>query len=145
MQYTIPRCLWESLDAVLHSKCVSLAKEIAKELSVSPQPLIAFLNEDERGKFTIIPDEDNTYQCKALVHRSATLMRCRNVTLDIGSGLCSSHEKCLPEVPANLPSVQRLVTSESTYMVSEGLVYSLSGQQCGHFKNGKCILFEIEE
>ena len=143
-EYSIPRCLWESLDAVLYSKGLSLAKELAKELGVSPQPLIAQLNTIERSKFTLIPDDEATsYQCKAPYYSGATIMRCRQPTLG-PSGFCSAHERSSSDVPANLPLVQRLITSEATYMAKDSLVYTLNGEQCGEIKGSKLKLFVIE-
>lgn len=144
-EYSIPRCLWESLDAVLYSKGVSLAKEIAKELGVSPQPLIAQLNAVERTKFTIIPDDDaNTYQCQEPISSGAVVMRCRQSTLN-PSKLCSQHERNSSAVPVNLPLVQRIVTSESTYVAKDSVVYSLDGTQCGKIKGDILTLFDISD
>ena len=147
-QYTIPKRLWESLDAVLHSKAISLAKEVSKELGVPSNQLIAFLNIDERGKFTLIPDDDNcSYQCTALIKHNATFMRCRATTLDMTSKRCEKHDKSSIDVPisTSLSGVRRLITPSGTYMVKDELVFSLSGLQCGHYKNGKCTMFEIED
>lgn len=143
-EYSIPRCLWESLDAVLYSKALSLAKELAKELGVSPQPLIAQLNTIERSKFTIIPDDESTtYQCKAPLHGSAVIQRCRQPVLG-SSGFCSTHERSSATVPIDLPIVQRLVTSEATYMTSDSVVYTLNGEACGELKGTKLKLFIID-
>ena len=68
-EYTIPQSLWDSLDAVLYTKGLTLAKEIAKELNTSPLPLIDLLKAADRSKFTLISDNEiNKYQCQALVH-----------------------------------------------------------------------------
>jgi hypothetical protein len=143
-EYSIPRCLWESLDAVLYSKGLSLAKELAKELGVSAQPLIAQLNTIERSKFTIIPDDEaTTYQCKAPLHGSAVIQRCRQPVLG-PSGFCSAHERSSAVVPANLPLVQRVITSETTYMTHGTAVYTLNGEACGELKGTKLKLFVID-
>ena len=144
-EYSIPRCLWESLDAVLYSKGVSLAKELAKELGVSPQPLITQLNAVERTKFTIIPDDDSsTYQCQEPINSGAITMRCRQPTLN-PSKLCSHHERSSSVVPVNLPLVQRIVTSESTYVAKDSIVYSLDGKQCGKIKGDILKIFDISD
>lgn len=144
-EYSIPRCLWESLDAVLYSKGISLAKELAKELGVPPQPLIAQLNAVERAKFTIIPDDDSTtYQCQEPINSGAIIMRCRQPTLS-ASKLCSIHERNSSVVPVNLPLVQRLVTSESTYVAKDSVVYSLDGTQCGKIKGDILTIFDISD
>ena len=144
-EYSIPRCLWESLDAVLYSKGVSLAKELAKELGVSPQPLIAQLNAVERTKFTIIPDDDaNTYQCQEPINSGAITMRCRQPTMSV-SKLCSHHERNSSVVPVNLPLVERVITSESTYVAKDSIVYSLDGTQCGKIKGDILKLFVISD
>ena len=143
-EYSIPRCLWESLDAVLYSKGLSLAKELAKELGVSPQPLISQLNTIERSKFTIIPDDEaTTYQCKAPHYSGATIMRCRQPLLG-SSGFCITHERSSATVPINLPLVHRLITSEATYMTQGSAVYTLNGDLCGELKGTKLKLFVIE-
>jgi len=144
-EYSIPRCLWESLDAVLYSKGVSLAKELAKELGVSPQPLIAQLNAVERTKFTIIPDDDaNTYQCQEPISSGTVVMRCRQPTMSV-SKLCSHHERNSSVVPVNLPLVERIITSESTYVTKDSIVYSLDGTQCGKIKGDMLKIFVISD
>lgn len=146
LEYTIPRTLWESLDGVLFNKGLVLAKEIAKELNMSPQPLIALLKGDERGKFSLIPDSElSKYQCEALIHCGSTLMRCRCASLRVNPSLCSAHERGVCDLPSNLPIVQRLITPEAVYMAKGEEVYTLNGQQCGLFKSGRLTIFEIDD
>jgi hypothetical protein len=145
MSYSIPRALWESLDAVLFSKGLSLAKEVAKDLGVSPQALIQSLNVQERGKFTIIPDdEETTYQCHALVQNGATYMRCRCPSLKPYPGYCLAHEKYNPDVPKHLKKVRRIDGADVPYVVHETDIYSLNGKKCGILKGSTVTLFEIE-
>jgi hypothetical protein len=146
-EYTIPKCLWESLDAVLYSKGLSLAKELAKELGLPPQPLIAALNKEERAKFTIVPDDEaNTYECQAIVQSGATLMRCRCATLGLVNKFCITHErqKSVIDTPLGLPLVQRLIAPEATYMAKDSVVYTLNGSQCGVIKGTRLTIFDIE-
>jgi hypothetical protein len=144
--YPIPKSLWESLDAVLYSKGLSLAKEVAKELGLPPQPLIALLNNEERGKFTIVEDDEaNPYQCCAITHCGATWMRCRHVTLGLSShSFCGLHQTSATEIPTNLPSVRRILANGEIYMMKDQDVYSLGGVRCGKMKDDRLILFEIE-
>ena len=144
--YPIPKSLWESLDAVLYSKGLSLAKEVAKELGLPPQPLIALLNNEERGKFTIVEDDEaNPYQCCAITHCGATWMRCRHVTLGLSShSFCGLHQTSPTEIPTNLPSVRRILANGEIYMMKDQDVYSLGGVRCGKMKGDRLILFEIE-
>jgi len=145
MSYSIPRALWESLDAVLFSKGLTLAKEIAKDLGVSPQQLIQSLNTQERAKFTIIPDdEESTYQCQALVKNGATYMRCRCPSLKPSPSYCIAHEKYNPDIPKNLKKVRRIEGSDVPYILSENDVYTLNGKKCGIMKGSTVTLFEIE-
>ena len=147
-EYTIPKCLWESLDAVLYSKGLSLAKELAKELGLPPQPLIAALNKEERCKFTIVPDDEaNTYECQAIVQSGATLMRCRCATLGLVAKFCITHErqKQIIDTPLNLPLMQRVIAPEAVYMAKDSLVYTLNGSQCGVIKGTRLTIFDIEQ
>jgi hypothetical protein len=143
-EYSIPRCLWESLDAVMHTKGIALAKEIAKELGLPPQSLIASLNIDERSKFTIIPDEESMYQCQALVHHGATYMRCRCPILNSTAAFCSKHERYSKNTP-NLPLVERLVAAEEILVSKDSAVYTLNGERCGILKGSVLTRFQIEE
>lgn len=144
-EYPIPKCLWESLDAVLYSKGVSLAKQIAKELKLPVQPLISVLNKEERGKFTIVTDsDDNTYQCSAIVQNGSTLMRCRSATLGLVAKFCSSHERGSKDIPVNIPLVKRIISPEGVYMAKGSTVYSLEGTRCGIIHNSRLTLFQIE-
>ena len=144
--YPIPKSLWESLDAVLYSKGVTLAKEVAKELGLSPQPLIALLNKEERGKFTIVDDDEaNTYQCCAITHCGATWLRCRHVTLGLSShSFCGLHQTSVTDIQANLPMVRRIVANGKTYMMNGRDVYSLGGVRCGKICHEKLIIFDLE-
>ena len=64
-EYPIPKSLWESLEAVLFTKGNQLAKDLAKELNVPVQPLLAELRLRNSNKFVLIPDmEDTQYQCQ---------------------------------------------------------------------------------
>ena len=145
MSYSIPRALWESLDAVLFSKGLTLAKEIAKDLGVPSQPLVQALNTQERGKFTILPDDEaSTYQCQALVQHGATYMRCRCPSLKTPPGYCNAHEKYNPDIPKNLKKVRRIDGSDVPYLLSDTDVYTLNGKKCGYLKGSTITLFEIE-
>jgi len=143
-EYTIPQSLWDSLDAVLYTKGLTLAKEIAKELNTSPLPLIDLLKAADRSKFTLIPDNEiSKYQCQALIQCGSTLMRCRCPSFKINPALCLAHEKYTPDFPTELPLVQRLVTAEVTYMMKGSDVFTLNGKQCGYYKNNSLTLFEV--
>ena len=145
-EYTIPQSLWDSLDAVLYTKGLTLAKEIAKELSISPGPLIDLLKMSDRSKFTLIPDNEvSKYQCQALIHCGSTFMRCRCPSFKANPSLCLAHEKYTPDLPTDLPLMQRLITAEATYMTKDSEVFTLNGEQCGYYKNSRLTLFEVVE
>ena len=141
--YPIQQGLWESIDAILFTKAIALAKDIANELNISPQPLIDSLKKEERGKFTIIPDDDTSYQCCALVQRGLTQVRCRYPTLAHNPRLCSAHLSNTLDVP-KLPEVQRIITPDSEYILKGKDVLTLNGHQCGILKGSTLTLFEIE-
>ena len=144
-EYTIPQTLWDSLDTVLYTKGLSLAKEIAKELNTSPQPLITLLKAADRSKFTLIPDNEvSKYQCQALIQCGSTLMRCRCPSFKANPSLCLAHDKYTPDLPIQLPLVQRLITAEATYMMKGSDVFTLNGQQCGYYMNSRLTLFDID-
>lgn len=143
-EYTIPQSLWDSLDAVLHTKGMTLAKEIAKELNISPLPLISLLKADDRSKFTLIPDNEvSKYQCQALIQCGSTYMRCRSPSFKPNPALCLAHEKYSKDLPTDLPLVQRLITPEAAYMLKGTEVFTLNGEQCGYYKNSQLTLFEV--
>ena len=143
--YSIPRTLWESLDAVLFTKGMALAKEIAAELGVPAQPLVASLNTQDRGKFTILPDDEvTTYQCQALVHNGATFMRCRCPSLKPAPSFCSAHERYTIDVPRGLTQVRQISGSDVPYLLNGSNVYTLNGEKCGILKGSTVTLFQIE-
>ena len=144
--YTIPRSLWESLDSVLFTKSISLARDIAKELGVQPNELIKCISNQERGKFTIIPDdEDAVYQCQALVQHGVLYGRCRCPAFGQTPRFCGTHERHSMDMPS-LPLVKKIVTSEATYIVNDkNEVITLNGAIIGRLKGDKLTLFEIEE
>ena len=144
-EYPIPQCLWESLDAVLYSKGVSLAKEIAKELKMPVQPLLGLLNKEEGAKFVIAPDDSsNTYQCQATIQNGTTLMRCRCATLGLVGKFCVSHERSANDVPASLPAVQRIISPGAIYMAKGPEVYTLNGNRCGLLHGSRLTLFQLD-
>jgi hypothetical protein len=146
MSYSIPQTLWETLDSVLFAKGLTLAKEVAKDLGVPPQSLIQALNTKERGKFTIIPDnEETTYQCEAVIQNGATLMRCRCPSLKPSPAYCASHERYNPDIPKNLKKVRRIQGLDVPYLLSDTDVYTLNGKKCGILKGSTITLFEIEQ
>lgn len=147
-EYTIPRVLWESLDAVLRAKGIALAKEIAKELGKPPQPLIHLLNTREPSKFTLVSDDEaNRYQCQALVKTGAVYMRCRSVLLGSCAKFCDTHERDFIDIPTNLPVMRRVIGKEGIYMadMTTNAVFSLGGVQCGRIHGNRLILFEITD
>lgn len=143
--YPIQQGLWESLDAVLFNKALALAKDIAVDLNVPAQALIDLLKKEERGKFTILADDDMLYQCNALIQRGATFTRCRCPTLGV-TQTCSLHTVISEHTPnPSLPTVQRLVTPDSVYYTTqENEVYTLNGHQCGTLDGSTLTLFVIE-
>ena len=143
--YPIPRTLWESLDAIMFSKGLALAKDIAIEMGVQPQALISSLNTQERSKFTIVPDEETSmYQCQALIQHGAIYLRCRCPSLKPAPSYCLIHEKYSLEIKKSLPFVKRIITPEETLVEKEGIVYGLSGERRGLLKGAKVTLFEID-
>lgn len=146
--YPIQQGLWESIDAILFNKAMALAKDVAAELNLPAQALIDILKKEERSKFTILPDDDMTYQCQALIHQGAIYTRCRCPTLGVAQ-LCSNHNTTLYHIPPSsvaLPTVQRYVTPDSTnVMCHDSQIYTMSGKQCGYLKGVTITLFEIEE
>ena len=146
MSYPIPRTLWESLDAVLYTKGIALAKEISADLGVSPQPLISALNTQDRSKFVILPDDESTkYQCQALIQHGATYMRCRYPTLKPSPSYCSAHERYSPDIPKFLKNVRLIEVSDVPYALYGSDVFTLNGEKSGYLKNGKVTLFEIQK
>ena len=144
--YPIQQGLWESLDAVLFNKALALAKDIAVDLNVPAQALIDVLKQEERGKFTILPDDDMLYQCNALIQRGATFTRCRCPTLGT-TQTCNTHHNVSSDNTHNpsLPRVQRLITPDSVYYTTqENSVYTLNGDQCGILDGSTLTLFVIE-
>lgn len=146
MSYSIPQTLWESLDAILFTKGQALAKEVALELGVPVKPLLTSLNTRERGKFTILPDDDtSTYQCQALQLNGATFMRCRCPSLKPSPSFCSLHERYAMDVPRGLTKVRRIEGLEVPYLLNGNTVYTLGGEKCGLLKGSTITLFEIEK
>ena len=142
--YSIPRTLWESLDAVLFTKGMALAKEIAADLGVPAQPLLSSLNTQERGKFTILPDDDSvTYQCQALVQNGATFMRCRCPSLKPAPSFCSAHERYTVDVPRGLTQVRQISGSDTPYLLNGSDIFTLNGEKCGMLKGSTAVLFHI--
>jgi len=143
--YPIYQGLWESIDAVLFNKGIALAKDIAAELGLPAATLIQELKKEERGKFTIISESDTPmYQCNALIHRGSVYMRCRCPTLG-PTKLCTNHSE-INLTSVDLPGMQRLVTSDSIYLLDTltgTSVYTLNGDSCGVLKGSKLTLFEI--
>jgi len=145
--YPIPRSLWESLDAILFTKGIALAKEVAAELNVSAKDIISTLSTQEFGKFTVIPDnEDSVYQCEAFTQHGNVYMRCRYPVLESSPRICSKHRGCSMDLP-KLPVMNRLVTPETTYMYNKETsdVFTLNGIHSGIVKGSKLILFDISD
>jgi hypothetical protein len=143
--YTIPQTLWESLDAVLFTKGMTLAKEVAKELGVPDKPLIQLLKTQERTKFTIIPDDESTmYQCQALIKRGAVMTRCRCATLKPSPSYCSAHERYSPDIPRGLRTIRTIDGLEVPYALYGSDVFTINGEKCGILKGSKVTLFQIE-
>jgi hypothetical protein len=144
--YPIPKSLWETLEAVLFTKGVALAKEVAAELNVSPKDIIASLNIQESTKFILASDDDTAvYQCQAVNQHGAVYMRCRAPTLGVAPRLCNKHSQHAADIPL-LPLVRRLVTSEATYVYNPmtNEVFTLNGTLCGSLKNTRLTLFDID-
>ncbi len=145
--YSIPRTLWESLDAILFAKGTALAREIAAELKVNPQPLLQSLNTQERGKFFLLPDEETTsYQCQATVAHGKIWMRCRCPVLS-GARFCGVHEKSAPIVPSNLEEVERIEVNGDLYLKkADGIVLNRDGKVIGQMTgNQKLLIFDCED
>lgn len=143
--YPIPRSLWESLDAILFTKGVALAKEIAAEFNVSAKDIVASLTLQESGKFIVIPDDEGTvYQCEAFTQHGSVYMRCRYPVIGSSPRLCCQHKGASVNVP-NLPIMNRLVTPEAIYIYNKNSeVFTLNGQQCGRLKGTNLVLFDIQ-
>lgn len=145
--YPIPRSLWESLDAILFTKGLALAKDVAKELNVSAKDILSALSSQEFGKFMVIPDEESTvYQCEALTQHGVVYMRCRHPVLTTSPRLCPNHKGSSMETPM-LPIMNRLVTPESIYIYKKETseVFTLNGSLCGKLKGNKLTVFHIED
>jgi len=145
--YPIYQSLWDSLDTVLFTKGLALAKEISAELNIPVKEIIPYLSIQNNTQFTIIPDEENTvYQCQGLIKCGKVYMRCRTPVLGIAPRYCSKHIEAPIDLP-NLPVLKRYITPEQTYLVnpitSESI--TVNGVQCGFIKENKLIHFDITE
>jgi hypothetical protein len=141
--YSIPRSIWESLEAVLHAKGQQLAKEIAKELNVPVQPLLAHLKTMESSKFTLVPDvEDTLYQCEGLTPHGAVLLRCKKSVFGEAPRFCSEHKGCGHVQTALIP-VTRLILRGEAYILNGSSILTLEGRLCGMKKGSKIILYEV--
>lgn len=145
--YSIPKSMWESLEAVLFTKGIALAKEVAAELNVSPKEIIAHLKLEEGSKFILLPDdEDSVYQCQAITQHGTVYLRCRCPAFGSAPRFCGNHSSASTDVPC-LPLVKRLVAPEATYLYNpiQNNVHSLNGIECGTLKPNKIIIFEVQE
>ena len=144
MAYPIQQTLWESIDGILFNKALALAKDIAAELGVPPQDLITLLKREDRSKFSIIQEDETTYQCQAMVQRGLINMRCRNPTLGPAPRLCSCHinDKYSLE-KSKLPELQRVITADAVYFSDGELIYDANAKQCGTIKGTTLKIFEI--
>jgi hypothetical protein len=144
MAYPIQQTLWESIDGILFNKALALAKDIAAELGVPPQDLITLLKREDRSKFSIIQEDEATYQCQAMVQRGLINMRCRNPTLGPAPRLCSCHinDKYSLE-KSKLPELQRVITADAVYFSDGELIYDANAKQCGTIKGSTLKIFEI--
>jgi len=145
--YPIPKSLWESLEAVLFTKGIALAKEVAAELNVSSKDIIANLNMQDNSRFILGSDDDETmYQCQALSQHGTVHMRCRYPAFGLAPRFCTKHSQAPAEIPV-LPLVKRLVTPEASYVYNPITkeVFTLDGLICGLLKGSKLILFDIIE
>jgi hypothetical protein len=145
--YPIYQTLWESMDGILFNKALALAKDLAAELGVPPQELIAILKQEERSKFHLIPDDEATYQCQALVQRGRINMRCRNPTLN-STSVCGSHNhESRGLVKSVLPELKRVSVDGSIYFTDNTAVYDIDGSKCGTLVgDGTAIkIFQIVE
>lgn len=145
--YSIPKSMWESLEAVLFTKGIALAKEVAAELNVSPKEIIAQLNLQEATKFILTPDEEDTiYQCQSITQHGTVYLRCRCPAFGSAPRFCVKHSNASLDIPC-LPLVKRLQAPEATYVYNSisNEVFTLNGLQCGTLKGDKLILFDIQE
>ena len=144
--YAIPQVLWESLDAVLFTKGMAFAREIAAELKVNAAPLLQALNTQERSKFVILPeDELSLHQCCAAIPNGKFWIRCRSPVLACGSRYCTTHDKTAPIVPSHLEEAQRVdVKGDVYFKKDDDSVVNRDGRVVGILKGSKLTLFEIE-
>jgi len=145
--YPIYQTLWESMDGILFNKAIALAKELAAELGVPPQELIAILKQEERSKFNLISDNDSNYQCQALIQRGRINMRCRNPTLN-STSVCGSHShESRGLVKSKLPELKRISVDGSIYFTDDTAVYDIDGSKCGTLTGGGTVIkiFQIVE
>ena len=141
--YPIPKSLWESLEAVLVTKGSQLAKDLAKELNVPAQPLLAELKKRDSNKFVIVPDiEDTQYQCEGFKEYGAILMRCRNPVFGALPHFCKEHRHIQLNV-RNLPVVKRIMLKKEVYFLQDTILLNSEGKRCGLKKGSKVILFSI--
>jgi len=145
--YSVPRSIWESLEAVLHAKGQQLAKEIARELNVPVQPLLAHLKTMEHGKMTIVPDvEDTLYQCEALTPHGAVFLRCKHSVFGEAPRFCNEHKlsHANTKEKGSLIPVTRLILRGQAYILNGSTILTLEGRICGVKKGSRTILYEEE-
>ena len=144
--YPIQRTMWESLDAILYTKTIALAREIALELGQPIQPLLQIIKEEERSKFVILPDEETaTYQCQALVQNGATLLRCRHPVLSSAPRYCRQHLNSHSSLDTStLIDIRRVIVDKDVYIAVGLDLYTLTGEPCGCIQDNRVIVFDID-
>lgn len=144
----VPKVLWDELENALMIKSKELIRDIAKTLRQEESKLL----HEFRSKKTHLHlleldrEEEEQYECQALVCSTAIAHRCRK-PVAYGQSHCPAHEFfTMPSDLQSKPRVQRLPGEEPLFVDTlTRQVFTVQQERVGYLENNTCLIFEVEE
>lgn len=143
----VPKPLWDELESALMIKAKQLIGDLAKTLRQDEKQLLQEFRAKKTNLFLVDLEMDtDEYYCSAILDTTKVAQKCRKPAM-FGQSYCPQHQFfVLPTELQNKARVQRISYEEPLFVDPlTQLVYTSDYERVGSVKNGKCMLFELEE
>jgi hypothetical protein len=152
MSVSVPKQLFDTLQAALQTEARRLCRDAAKILKRPEKEVLGILQSMPKLSLKIVDDMDSPTQCPTLLQNEGLLSRCRKPCI-LGTGRCVAHQdaKEPPELPESVEHMTRITLpseyeEQTTLWVYEETqrVYDARGTIVGYItEDRELILYEL--
>lgn len=146
--YSVPRLLWENLEAVFNNEARKYLRDLANCLEVPYDDLAAKVFPKRSAVKVYLQDspaDSEDLACRAFIESGAIAARCRK-PVSIGTQFCCHHQIYRPEINRSIEGIKKLYRLQESpeyptlWYDDNGVVYNAELKIKGHYSSNTGVL-----